>query len=115
MKPAPDELSLQTKAFVGVTSLLGAVTLAYAFLHWQSTDLARFGCYLAIAVLASGLKVQLPGIDGTMSVNFLFILLGVMELSPRLWPLAALRAWYRAFGRRVSGSIPSRWFLMSQA
>ena len=27
------------------------------------------------------MKVQLPGIDGTMSVNFLFILLGVMELS----------------------------------
>jgi diguanylate cyclase (GGDEF)-like protein/putative nucleotidyltransferase with HDIG domain len=27
------------------------------------------------------LKVQLPGIDGTMSVNFLFILLGVVELS----------------------------------
>ena len=25
--------------------------------------------------------MQLPGIDGTMSVNFLFILLGVMELS----------------------------------
>jgi len=34
-----------------------------------------------VAVQASGLKVQLPGIDGTMSVNFLFILLGVMELS----------------------------------
>jgi diguanylate cyclase (GGDEF)-like protein/putative nucleotidyltransferase with HDIG domain len=34
-----------------------------------------------VAILASGLKVQLPGIDGTMSVNFLFILLGVMELS----------------------------------
>ena len=41
----------------------------------------RFFCYLAVAVLASGLKVQLPGIDGTMSVNFLFILLGVLELS----------------------------------
>ena len=27
------------------------------------------------------LKIQLPGIDGTMSVNFLFILLGVVELS----------------------------------
>jgi diguanylate cyclase (GGDEF)-like protein/putative nucleotidyltransferase with HDIG domain len=34
-----------------------------------------------VAALASGLKVQLPGIDGTMSVNFLFILLGVVELS----------------------------------
>src|SRR6478736_8526969 len=41
----------------------------------------RFVCYLVVAVMASGLKVQLPGIDGTMSVNFLFILLGVLELS----------------------------------
>ena len=55
--------------------------LCSAVWHWQSADLARFACYLAVAVLASSLKVQLPGIDGTMSVNFLFILLGVMELS----------------------------------
>jgi hypothetical protein len=55
--------------------------LCSACWHWQSADLARFVCYLAVAVLASSLKVQLPGIDGTMSVNFLFILLGVMELS----------------------------------
>ncbi len=52
-----------------------------AIWHWQSADLTRFLCYLAVALLASSLKVQLPGIDGTMSVNFLFILLGVMELS----------------------------------
>jgi len=57
------------------------VVLGFALSHWQSQDLARFACYLAVAVLASGLKVQLPGIDGTMSVNFLFILLGVLELS----------------------------------
>ncbi|MGP0019444.1 MAG: diguanylate cyclase domain-containing protein [Candidatus Sulfotelmatobacter sp.] len=81
MKPEADELSLQTKAFVGVTASLGVVVLGYACLHWQSQDLLRFFCYLAVAVLASGLKVQLPGIDGTMSVNFLFILLGVLELS----------------------------------
>ena len=55
--------------------------LGFALWHWQSADLARFACYLVVAALASGLKVQLPGIDGTMSVNFLFILLGVMELS----------------------------------
>ena len=57
------------------------MVLCSAVWHWQSADLTRFLCYLAVAVLASGLKVQLPGIDGTMSVNFLFILLGVMELS----------------------------------
>ena len=55
--------------------------MASAFWHWQSADLTRFVCYLMVAALASSLKVQLPGIDGTMSVNFLFILLGVMELS----------------------------------
>jgi diguanylate cyclase (GGDEF)-like protein/putative nucleotidyltransferase with HDIG domain len=81
MKSPTEELSAQTKAFVGVTVAIGAVVLASAVWHWQSADLSRFVCYLAVAVLASGLKVQLPGIDGTMSVNFLFILLGVMELS----------------------------------
>ena len=74
-------LSVQTKVFVGITASVGVVVLASALTHWQSQDLMRFACYLAVAVLASGLKVQLPGIDGTMSVNFLFILLGVLELS----------------------------------
>src|ERR1700729_1552818 len=60
---------------------MGVAVLCFAVWHWQSADLSRFFCYLLIATLASGLKVQLPGIDGTMSVNFLFILLGVLELS----------------------------------
>jgi diguanylate cyclase (GGDEF)-like protein/putative nucleotidyltransferase with HDIG domain len=81
MNRSADEMSVQTKVFVGITASLGAFVLGFALCHWQSADLARFVCYVAVAVLASGLKVQLPGIDGTMSVNFLFILLGVMELS----------------------------------
>ena len=81
MKPEADRLSLQTKAFVGITASWGVVVLVFSLLHWQSHDPMRFVCYLVVAVLASGLKVQLPGIDGTMSVNFLFILLGVLELS----------------------------------
>jgi diguanylate cyclase (GGDEF)-like protein/putative nucleotidyltransferase with HDIG domain len=81
MKPEASGLSIQTKAFVGITALVGAVVLGFSLSHWQSQDLTRFVCYLVVAILASGLKVQLPGIDGTMSVNFLFILLGVLELS----------------------------------
>ena len=91
MKPATEELSVQTKAFVGVTAFIGAVVLMLALFHWQSADMLRFVCYLAIALLASGLKVQLPGINGTLSVNFLFILLGVMELSLRLYYVIRLR------------------------
>src|SRR3954452_9068399 len=74
-------LSIQTKAFVGTTVLMGLLVLGFGLSHWQSQDPMRFVCYLVVAILAWGLKVQLPRIDGTMSVNFLFILLGVLELS----------------------------------
>ena len=74
-------MSIRARIFIGVTAALGAWALVHALWHYQSTDLARFACYLLVAVLASSLKIQLPGIDGTMSVNFLFILLGVLELS----------------------------------
>lgn len=68
-------------AFVVLTATLGSIALADSLIHWQSSDLLRFACYLAIAMLASTLKVRLPGIESTMSVHFLFILLGVLELS----------------------------------
>ena len=74
-------MSNKAKIFIAVMVSVGVVVLATSLSHWQSADLVRFSCYALIAVLASVLKVRLPGIDGTMSVNFLFILLGIMELS----------------------------------
>ena len=49
--------------------------------HWYTTDPLKFVCYLVAAMLASSLKVSLPGIEGTLSMNFLFTLLGILELS----------------------------------
>src|SRR5216683_408378 len=74
-------MSIRARLFIGGTAGLGVWAQAHALLHWQSVDLTRFVCYLLVAVLASSLKVQLPGLDGTMSVNFLFILLSVLELN----------------------------------
>ncbi|MGA2004370.1 MAG: diguanylate cyclase [Terriglobales bacterium] len=74
-------MSKRATYFIATTASIGMLFLAHALWYWQSADLLRFLCYLLIAVLASGLKIQLPGIDGTMSVNFLFILLGVLEMS----------------------------------
>jgi diguanylate cyclase (GGDEF)-like protein/putative nucleotidyltransferase with HDIG domain len=74
-------MSKRATLFIGMTAAVGASVFAYALAHWQNTGLERFICYLIIAVLSSGLKVQIPGLDGTMSVNFLFILLGVLELN----------------------------------
>ncbi len=74
-------MPIRARLFIGVTAALGLWALTHALWHWQSVDLPRFTCYLLVAVLASSLKIQLPGIDGTMSVNFLFILLSVLELN----------------------------------
>jgi diguanylate cyclase (GGDEF)-like protein/putative nucleotidyltransferase with HDIG domain len=74
-------LSSPAKLFVGLAVIAGLSTLVYGGVHQSSKNIAEFICYLGIAVLASRLKVNLPGITGTLSVNFLFILIGILELS----------------------------------
>ena len=74
-------MTLKAKVYLGSVYLIGIATLVVTMSHWQFVDPGRFACYLLIALLASGLKVSLPGINGSMSVNFFFIILGVMELS----------------------------------
>ena len=59
----------------------GMGALLEGAIHQSSKNIAEFICYLGIAVLASRLRVILPGVTGTMSVNFLFILVAVAELS----------------------------------
>src|SRR5271157_4264347 len=69
------------QVFVTLVIAAGTASLLVAALHPSSKNIAEFICYLGIAVLASRLRVILPGITGTLSVNFLFILIGVLELS----------------------------------
>jgi putative nucleotidyltransferase with HDIG domain len=73
--------SIGARAFIASTALAACVCFSASLLHWHSGDPVKFACYLLAALLASSLKVTLPGIDGTLSVNFLFTLLGILELS----------------------------------
>jgi diguanylate cyclase (GGDEF)-like protein/putative nucleotidyltransferase with HDIG domain len=75
------DMSAAPRFFVAVVVVCGMALLTYCVWHGRSENPAKFLCYLAIAMAASRLKVNLPGITGTMSVNFLFLLLGVLELS----------------------------------
>jgi len=76
-----NKLSVPARLFIAVVVLAGLGTLVYGGIHQSSRNIAEFICYLGVAILASRLKVNLPGITGTLSVNFLFILIGVLELS----------------------------------
>jgi diguanylate cyclase (GGDEF)-like protein/putative nucleotidyltransferase with HDIG domain len=74
-------LPIGAKAFIGLVIAAGMASLLQAAIHQSSKNIAEFICYLGIAILASRLRVTLPGITGTLSVNFLFILVAVAELS----------------------------------
>lgn len=53
-----------------------AVTL-FASLSWVSADLKQFAIFLGLAALASTLKIRIPGIESTITPNFVFLLLAV--------------------------------------
>src|SRR5579864_8458322 len=72
--------SIGARALIAGMALAGSACYVLALSHWQSSDPVKFVCYLIVAVLVSSLKVTLPGIDATLSVNFLFTLLGILEL-----------------------------------
>jgi diguanylate cyclase (GGDEF)-like protein/putative nucleotidyltransferase with HDIG domain len=74
-------LPAAARAYIGVLSA-GCVAVLFASGSlWTAEQTGHFLFYLICGILCSNLKVHLPGITGTLSVNFLFILASVVELS----------------------------------
>ncbi len=69
------------RAYIAGMALAAFVCFSASFFYWHSSDPVKFVCYLIAALLASSFKVSLPGIEGTLSMNFLFTLVGVLEMS----------------------------------
>jgi putative nucleotidyltransferase with HDIG domain len=73
---------MRVKVLISVivlAALLALLTPNHAFApHWL-----LFAAYLAAMLLSAGMKVSLPSRDSTMSVNFPFIFLAIVQLSPR--------------------------------
>ena len=70
---------MRARVYIALFVALGIFCLASA--NWEMQHFTRFACCLLICILASAMKVNLPGILGTMSVNFLFILIGILDMS----------------------------------
>src|SRR6266568_3890764 len=100
-------VSTKAKLYIIVVSLAGMTALKAGLDPWKSDDAFRFACYFLISIMASGCKVNLPGVTGTMSVNFLFILIGVVELT---LPETMLMAWtatiFQSFWRSKTRPMP---------
>lgn len=86
------------RIYIAAVVLASAVTLFGTFHGWVPELSGRFILYLAIAIASSGMKVAMPGIDGTMSVNYIFTLLALLELGrPQALLLAIVSAIIQTF------------------
>src|SRR4029077_18736997 len=74
-------MSKQARTFIFAMCMAGLATVVYGGFVWKIDEPPKFAAYLLTAILASRLKVELPEITGTISVNFLFILLGIAQLT----------------------------------
>src|SRR5258708_30834566 len=70
------------RLYLGLIAVLGAAVIFTSITSWESPDLLKFGGYLLVAICSSGLRIPVPGVNGTLSLNFLFVLFGVIELTP---------------------------------
>src|SRR5947208_12470320 len=77
-----DAMPKNAKIYIALIITLGLALLAGSLaFRAEFSDLPRYFSYLLLAVIASTLKVRLPGITGTISVNFLFILIGIADFT----------------------------------
>lgn len=74
-------MSLGLKAYITGVIGAGCMVLVLALLHWSVPDPWRFSLFLLLAVFGSMLKMRLPGITGTYSASFIFILVGIAYFS----------------------------------
>src|SRR6476646_958378 len=75
------KLSLISKIYIAAVIALGAAELVKGLIHWKASRPFEFMALLVMTLIASRLKVKLPGINGTMSVNVPFLLIVVVRLS----------------------------------
>jgi diguanylate cyclase (GGDEF)-like protein/putative nucleotidyltransferase with HDIG domain len=74
---------LPVAARVYILAILAAASVVGYFTAstWRTSHMGEWLLYVGCGILCSNLKVYLPGITGTLSVNYLFILAAVADLT----------------------------------
>lgn len=73
--------SFSARMFVAFIAISGLLVFGDVVLNARAVLTGRFISFLLVACLAARLKIKLPGLTGTMSVNLPFILLAAAEMS----------------------------------
>src|SRR5437016_13614400 len=71
----------KAKLYVAIIAALAAAILAVVASRWNPESLSRFALFFGLAMVASAMKIRLPGFKTTISINFVFILSGIALFS----------------------------------
>src|SRR6266852_9207875 len=69
------------KAYIATIAAAATAVLAVVALRWNPENFLRFLLFFALAMVASAMKIRLPGFKTTISINFVFILMGLALFS----------------------------------
>jgi hypothetical protein len=69
------------KVYISVILCCGVAVVLIGAGSWSSASLPQFAIFLGLVVISSALKIRIPGIEGTMSPNFVFLVLGMTVCS----------------------------------
>jgi diguanylate cyclase (GGDEF)-like protein/putative nucleotidyltransferase with HDIG domain len=89
----PTKLPNAAKVFIAAVGILGILGLFLTFNGWVPQVRPRFLFYLLLALASSRMRVSFPGMRGSISTNYVFSMLGLLELQvPETMILAILGA-----------------------
>src|ERR1700689_4118616 len=74
-------MPIRARLYIAVILAAGIIGAATQVVHFSSAHPLQFWCYFVVTILTSGLKIRLPMVFATLSVNFLFILVGIVQFS----------------------------------
>jgi diguanylate cyclase (GGDEF)-like protein/putative nucleotidyltransferase with HDIG domain len=69
------------RVLLALVLMIAAAVVANAGVYWHSPDLIKFGAFLAISLVSAGARVRVPGVNGPLPLSYLFVLLGLVELT----------------------------------
>jgi hypothetical protein len=69
------------KAYIAMIGLIGVAVLTVVAFRWNPENFLRFLLFFALAMVASAMKIRLPGFKTTISINFVFVLIGLALFS----------------------------------
>ena len=74
-------MATKAKLYIATIAALAVAILTVVASRWNPENLGHFVLFFALAMLASAMKIRLPGFKTTISTNFVFILIAIALFS----------------------------------